>query len=246
MKSRLGIVMASVVVGLLAAVVATGYVGSVRAKAQADSAPREVYITTRAVTAGTSLDEMITTGAVDKVQVPSQYVSQDAVSQASQASGRALLYDVGAGEQLTASKFKTSGGSDVAGQVPKGLVAVSVPMDEVNGVGGTLRPGDQIVVFATFSPGPTGTDITKVLLSKVVVVASSASASSQQQSGGGGGLSSKSQGQTKQTVTIAVEPRDAEKIVFAAEKGHLWAALRPLTKGLNTSTRGQTMRSIFK
>lgn len=244
MKSRFAIVVASVIVGLVAAVVATGYVGSVRAKALADSEPREVYVTMRAATSGTSLDEMITTGAVEKKQVPSQFVAADAVSQASQVSERVLLYDVGAGEQLTASKFKASGGSDVAGQVPKGMVAVSVPMDEVNGVGAALRPGDSIVVFATFSPGPGGVDMTRVLLPKVVVVASSASASTQRS--GSSGLAAKSQGQTKQTVTIAVSPRDAEKVVFAAEKGHLWAALRPLSKNLNTVTRGQTMRSIFR
>ena len=244
MKSRFAIVTVSVIVGLLAAVVATGYVGSIRAKALADAEPRDVYVTTRVATAGTSLDEMIATGAVEKAKVPSKFVPKDGVAQTSQVSGRVLLYDVGAGEQLSESKFKAEGGSDVAGQVPKGAVAVSVPMDEINGVGAALRPGDQIVLFATFSPGPSGADITKVLLPKVVVVASSSSAGLQDQ--GGSGLATKSQGQTKSTVTIAVDPRDAEKVVFAAEKGHLWAALRPLSKNLNTSTRGQTMRSIFR
>lgn len=242
MKSRLAIVTVSVVVGLLAAIVATGYVGSVRAKALADANPREIYVTTRAATAGTSLDEMVTTGAVEKAKVPTKFVAADAVSEASQVSGRVLLYDLGAGEQLTTSKFKTEGGSDVAGQVPKGMVAVSVPMDEVNGVGAALRPGDSIVLLATFSPGPAGVDVTKVLLPKVMVVASSAAGAQTQSSG----MAARSQGQSKQTVTIAVPPRDAEKVVFSAEKGHLWAALRPLSKNLGTATRGQTMRSVLK
>lgn len=243
MKSRFAIVTISVVVGLLAAAVATGYVGTIRAKALADAEPRRVYVTTRAATAGTSLDEMIATGAAEKADVPAKFVASDAVANAGEISGRVLLYDLGAGEQLTKSKFKAEGGSDVAGQVPKGTVAVSVPMDEINGVGAALRPGDQVVLFATFSPGPGGIDVTRILLPKVQVVASSANGAT----GGGSGLTaSKSNGSQKQTVTIAVTPRDAEKVVFAAEKGHLWAALWPLAKNLNTSTRGQTMRTIFK
>lgn len=243
MKSRFAIVTISVVIGLLAAVVATGYVSSVRAKVLSEAEPRDVYMTTKSVTAGTSLDDMLASGSARKVEAPSKYVASDAISSADQVSGRVLLYDVGAGEQLTQSKFKSSGGSDVAGEIPRGKVAVSVPIDEVTGVGASLRPGDSIVLFATFSPGPGGIDVTRVLLAKVQVVASSTDAGTQQS----GGLAAKSGGgATKQTVTVAVTPPEAEKVVFAAEKGHIWAALRPLSKDLNTSTGGQTMRSIFR
>lgn len=242
MKSRFAIVTISVVIGLLAAAVATGYVSSVRAKALSEAEPRDVYMTTKPATAGASLDEMLAAGLVERVKVPSKYVAADAVTSADQVSGRVLLYDLGAGEQLTQSKFQSSTGSDVAGEIPRGNVAVSVPMDEVTGVGAALRPGDSVVLFATFSPGPGGVDITRVLLPKVHVVASSTDAETQQS----GGLSGKSGGTTKQTVTVAVTPRDAEKVVFAAEKGHVWAALRPLSKDVNAATAGQTMRSIFR
>lgn len=243
MKSRFLVVTVSIVVGLLAAMIATGYVSSVRAKVLTDAEPREIYVTTKNVPAGTSLDEMLTGGMAERTKVPSRYAAEDAVSDAGQVSARVLLYDVGPGEQLTSSKFKASGGSDIVGQVPRGKLAVSVPIDEVTGVGASLRPGDSIVLFATFSPGPNGVDMTRILLPAAQVIASSFDSGSQQR---GGALGARQNGSTKQTITLAVSPNEAEKVVFAAEKGHVWMALRPLSKDLSAKTGGQTMRSVFR
>ncbi len=247
MKSRFAVVTLSLVLGLLAAVAATGYVSSARAKLMADAEPRKAYVTNKSVTAGTSFDDLLSRGTVDKVDVPTKYVPSDAITTADQVSGRVLLYDLGAGEALTVSKFKPSQGSDVAGQIPAGKVAVALPVDEVTGAGASLSPGDFVVVFATFSPARNwqadpGSDITRILLPKAQVVASSFGEKTGSTSLGGGSSSNSA----KKSVTLALTPKEAEKAVFAAEKGHVWIGLRPLTKDLRLVTAGQRMKSVFR
>ncbi|RJQ52322.1 MAG: Flp pilus assembly protein CpaB [Actinobacteria bacterium] len=241
MKSRFLIVTLSLVLGLLAAVAATGYVSSARAKVAAEAKPRIAYVTTKPVSAGTSFEEMLTKAAVEKADVPDKYVPDDAITSPDQLSGRVLLYDLAAGEALTVSKFKSEQGSTVAGQIPKDKVAVAIPVDEVTGVGASLSPGDIVVLFATFSPGPGGQDVTRVLLPRAQVIASSLG-----RPAGSGALGAGSAASGKNSVTLALTPSEAEKAVFAAEKGHLWIGLRPLAKELNASTKGQTMRSVFR
>ncbi len=240
MKSRLAVVTLSIVLGLLAAVAATGYVSSARAKLMSGAEPRRVFLTTKPIDAGTSFEEMLARGAVEEAEAPAKYVPSDAISSPDQVSGRVLLHDLAEGEALSMSGFKAAQGSNVAGQIPAGRIAVSIPVDEVTGVGASISPGDLVVVFATFSPGPRGVDYTKILLRQAQVITSSFDAKTSS------ALNSSSGTAGKKTVTLALTPKEAEKAVFAAEKGHVWVGLRPLAKGLNTVTAGQTMKSVFR
>lgn len=116
------------------------------------------------------------------------------------------------------------------------MVAISIPVGEVVGVSDKINPGDRVTVIATFTPGPGGSDVTRILLQNVEVLATSAEIQRTSKKPEIGNASSLG----KKTITLAVPPANAEKLVFAEEKGHVWIALMP------TSWDGPMMLSLWK
>lgn len=177
---------------------------------------------------------------VGKIEMPKRYAAEGAVGDLEGFEGRVLAVALGAGEQLTAAKFRSESESGLTQRLRDGKIAVAMPVDEVVGVGGSIRNGDKVVIMATFEPGPDGSDISRVLLRDVEVLAVAGYGEDPAQ----GGMDASQQ--TKKTITVAVNPPDAEKLVFAEEKGKVWIGLAGSGAAETPATGGQTMESIFK
>jgi pilus assembly protein CpaB len=179
-------------------------------------------------------------------------VSDDAVSSSKAISGQVLAASLSAGEIVTAARFQNPKDAGLAYSVPNGFVAVSIPSDAVKGVAGLLKPGDFVMVTATFEPGPNGVDaLTRVLLPKARVLAVGTDVGAQQvtQSGGSSITGNTANAETEQkaapTVTLALAPSDVEKLVFAEEQGSVWLALLPATETEVPVTPGRTIQALF-
>ena len=213
---------ASIAVGLLAAILARAWLDARNAeidarvaRIKASQATVQVLAAARPLAAGTKI-EMSDLVAIETLQVA---VGSDNISalDAHRIVGRTLNHTVSAEDPLLWTYLE--GGRDTARKlsedVSSGLRAISVP------VSGHVRPNDHVDVLATFA---TGLDkgnpelVTMTVVQNVTVLATGTETSRTRSSAVAGSYG---------TVTLLVSPREAEVLVFAQQmRGSLFLTLR--------------------
>lgn len=236
-KNKLRTVIFALIFGLVATLMAAVYIGSMRANLQEQGEQVSVLVAAVPVPAGTAADALLARNLVEKREYPRRYLASDALSTIDSVKNKVLVASLSPGDQVTAGKFRSSDKAEVAVRLSGGKVAVAVPVDESVGVAGQIRAGDRVAVYATFKPGPGGTDRTQQLLSGVEVLAALGSDQTR-------GMASSAQ--ARRTLTLAVTPAEAEKMVFAQEKGHLWFGLLPASGETPGRMPGQTIDTVFQ
>jgi pilus assembly protein CpaB len=253
MRSRLLIVLLALVLAGAAAALAMRYVSSARSEVASESKPVEILVAQEDIPRGISAEELIAKKMVILEKVPQRFVAAGAISSQRVIEGQVLSTPLSRGEQLTTARFATPNAAGLAYSIPREYVAIAIPVDDVKGISGLVRPGDHIAVFATFAPGPKGEEnITQLLLAdaKVLAVGESLSAETsteqpdEERRGAVGG--GRTQNAAPHTMTLSVSPADAEKLVFAEETGKVWVTLLPATAEESPEAPGQTIRTVFK
>jgi pilus assembly protein CpaB len=144
----------------------------------------------------------------------------DALSNPNQAIGSLALITIPAGAQLTSSEI----GSNVAFALPvrlqPGMRAVSIPVDRVKGVSGMILPGDRVDVIA-IPPGQTGAPPPKAvtIFRGIRVLAVGTTLENASATPG-------PDEQTAPTVTLEVNPKQADLLAWADANSNLRLALR--------------------
>lgn len=256
MRSRLIILIAALVLGVLAALTTAWYLNRAAERLEAGTEPVEVLVAKEAIPRGAMADELLDSGRIAKQEVPRRYVPTDAVSSPKALRGLVLAAPLSAGELVTTARFQLPTEAGLAYSVPNGLVAVAIPSDAVKGVAGLLKPGDFVMVTATFEPGPNGVEaLTRVLLPKARVLAvgtdvgAQAPAEKEDQKGLTASTTSSQEQQASDvapTVTLALTPADVEKLVFAEEQGSVWLALLPATETQLPVTAGRILQNLYE
>jgi len=255
MRTKLIIVLVAVALGGVAAVMAARYLSDARADVASESKPIEVLVAAEDIPRGANADELVAKKLVVLEEVPRRFTSAGAISTGKAIQGMVLATPLAKGQQLTAEQFQMPQTAGLAFSIPKQFMALTIPVDEVKGVGGLLKPGDRIALYATFSPGPGGEkDLTKLLLADAKVLAVGASMTSESQGGGDetdqrGVVSSRGQkdeAAAASAITVAITPADAERVIFAEETGEVWCALLPATTEQPPTGAGQSIRTIFR
>ena len=194
---------ASVACGALCALCVGLYASSVQA--EADEAREEaleryggeqleVCVAARDLAPGETIEESdveMTLWLVD-------LLTDDAVYDLDEAVGQTVSSTIYAGEVISSARFGAVG-SDL--DVPDGMVAVSVPAEDVQAVGGAVGSGMQVDLYAT------GSSTTSLLASGVLVLATSAGESDEEE---------------VTWITLAVEPQLAQSVVAAAQVSELY------------------------
>jgi pilus assembly protein CpaB len=260
-KKRLSLIaaVALVAIGTLALV---QYVSTAEDRALAGEELVDVLVVNAAVPAGTSATELQQYVRIEAV--PAKVQAAGALASIGDAEGMVVSVDLVEGEQLTASRLVKAeefnqlqartgrGGGKVA--VPEGLLEVTVPLDPVRTVGGTVRPGDYVGVIASFTngagssedpaaPAPEVSETSGFLLHKVLVTnvqgapvadpTRAATAEDRAPVPAGSLL-----------VTLAVTAPSAERIVFASSYGDIWLTIEP-TDADESGTQVQTAGKIY-
>ncbi len=158
------------------ALAATGAVLAVQAHVAALEASRpDVGAPTAVVVAAGDLTRGATLDAASLLvaDVPSTLVPPGAISTPDEAAGRVLATDLAEGEVLTETRLAGAGAGPVAALVPPGLRAFVLPTGPP---AGTIRPGDEIDVLATYgaNAGRPYTETVASALEVLDVVGSSA------------------------------------------------------------------------
>jgi pilus assembly protein CpaB len=151
--------------------------------------------------------------------MPAEYVHASALrpNQFSQYAGQRLAVALKRGEPLLDAHLE-SVNAVFSATLPKGMVALTTEVDEVNSISGMLRPSDHIDLIATAHGTKGGSaDVTFPLMSNVEVMAT-------------GQVTRKRDGEAQPkmytTITMALTPEDADRVVVAKTSGRLTAILR--------------------
>jgi len=156
--------------------------------------------------------------------IPAQYAHPSALHDLKKVVGEVATADITAGEQILSNRLISRGSKQtkLAYAVPRGKRAVSVPVNAVSGVAGLIKPGDRVDVIATVEVplGQEQVTMTTLALQDVEVLAVDQSMDETKPP------SNKEETVQTKTVTLAVSPDEARRLVLASERGTIRLALR--------------------
>jgi pilus assembly protein CpaB len=135
--------------------------------------------------------------------------------------GRALLTNLAGNEPVLESKLAPKeAGAGLPATIPEGMRAVSVAVNEVNGVAGFVIPGTMVDILVTGRLSGTTSEIdnniTRVILENVRVLAAGQQVEQDREG----------KPQKVPVVTVLVTPEDATKLTMASTEGKIQLALR--------------------
>jgi pilus assembly protein CpaB len=224
-RRRLLAACAALVLLVVGTAVLVAYVRGADARAFAGAEPVQVLVVDRPIPAGTpgsALAELVRTDTV-----PAKAAVEGRVTDLGELAGLVATTDLQPGEQLLAGRFENpetmQAPSTVA--VPKGLQEVSVLLEPQRAVGGWLAAGDTVGVYLSQGEpvGQTHAVLHRVLVTRV----QGAPAAPDPDAEAAVDPASSSAPASSLMVTLAVDAKDAETVVFGAEHGTLWLSLEP-------------------
>lgn len=246
-RRTVGVVLA-VLLALAGTTVLTMYVRSADARAREGQQLVEVLVVTQEVPAGTPALDLAR--ALERRAVPAEAVALQAVDDLEPYIDDVTAVALLPGEQLQSPRLIDP--QELATQsrveIPEGMQEVTVQLDAARAVGGRLRPGDLVGVFASFdgvdteettissdgeaiTVSSTSTPTTQLILHHVLVT----NVQSAQVSTAAPPIESAEEPATLEPipaatllVTLAVPAADAERVVFTAEHGAVWLSDEPI------------------
>lgn len=202
-------------IGLLAALVAYGYLSSqmaaIEARGKGETVP--VVVAKSNLVRGARLSsENLAVRAVPKDFAHSGAVSPE---QFNRVDGQVLAYPVNGGEMILWGLIEGKRVPTFSARVEAGRRAMTVPVDEINSISGMLEPGDMIDLIVTIDQK--SKKITFPLLQSVQVMATGQRSVDDPKSG---------ERRSYSTVTLDTTPEEAQNVIVAREAGKITALLR--------------------
>jgi pilus assembly protein CpaB len=243
MQSRVLAILIAVVLALVATAAMVVYVNGADRRAQIDLEPRRVLVAAQTIPAGTSGEDAQNRKLITVVELPRKSVVSGAVTSLTQLEQQYAAVDIVKGEQLLLQRWV--GAEDVAGrrllQIPENHQAVSLGLDITKQVAGFITPGDKVGLVFSFKKeegNGESTDRTNFLLQNVQVLAVGETALPNGSSQSGGRVNQGKGSQNLTAVTLAINKKDVERVVFAAENGSIYLTLMPPNAVPQEGTRG--------
>lgn len=227
MKGRINLILVlAVLFGLAAAYGTYQYITGLEKKYKASGNFIPVAVAKVIIPARQVISEQMLTFT----EMPSNYASPSVLGQPGEVVGKLARSDIYPGEQITKNKVTTANNpaEGLAMVVEPGRRAITVAVNDVTGVAGLIKPGDHVDILGTVTAGKDV--ITSTLVQDIKVLAVNKSM------GGGTGEANKSQ---NGTLTLSVNPNEAQHVTLASEKGTIRVLLRTPTdeaKGAIPST----------
>jgi pilus assembly protein CpaB len=205
-----------------------------------------VLVADELIPEGTPADQLA--GMVRTEIVPAKTAVDGRVRDLDALTGRVATVDLLPGEQLLAARFERP--EDLRApstvDVPAGLQEVSILLEPQRAVGGRLAAGDTVGVYLS-QELPDGTPQTSSVLHRVLVTQVQGAPTAPAE--GAGAETDTAAAATPAPaasllLTLAVNARDAESVIFGAEHGTHWLSLEP--DGAQTGgTRVQDPGTIY-
>jgi pilus assembly protein CpaB len=258
------------------------YIQGAEDRALAGEVVLEVLVVDQPIAAGTPAEELADRVRVERV--PTKVAAAGVVDDLASLEGKVAAIALLPGEQVVADRFIDAeeyqgAGAEPKVEVPADLLQVTISLNPERVVGGQVRPGDLVAVFASFDPFALGTveptglgpdeipvlvpdegtaeeqpsqahpqtpNSTKIILHRVLVTnlqAEELPRTLNEEEAVAGSPDLAPTGNL--LITLALEPVDAERLVFTAEHGFVWLALEG--DDVDTSdTQVQTRVGIYE
>lgn len=234
MKSRLLAGTAAVALALVGALIMIVYANGADQRAMASTNPRKVLVVEKAIPAGTPVNDMAASLAIQ--DVPATAIAATAVTSLDGKAGTVAAVDLVPGEQLLAERLIAP--EDVKAksgvEIPAGLQEVTFELEPKRVVGGRLEAGDHIGIALNYKEGAdkgkADAETSQLTLRKVLVTAvqRAPQASGTEKPADGSNPQDTTLPQGSFMVTVAVNDIDASKIIFTSINGELWLTKEPL------------------
>ncbi len=181
------------------------------------AAMKQIVVADHPIQLGTRLDAT----NVRLISWPAGETLAGSFNRVEDCAGRALLTNMAANEPVLEGKLAPKeAGAGLSATIPEGMRAVSVAVNEVNGVAGFVTPGTMVDILVTgrLSAKTANADdnITRVILENVRVLAAGQQVEQDREG----------KPQKVPVVTLLVTPEDATKLTMASTEGKIQLALR--------------------
>ena len=243
----------AVILALVLAVIATfaifTYVQGIEERAFEDAELVEVFVAEGPIPAGTEAGEASDAGLIARDTAPRGNVPVGAITDLGQIEGLVAVERVLTGEILLRERWGTTEEIGVGFEIPEGFEAIAVEVGIPPGVAGFIRGGDRVSLIATIeAPGDTVTDADGTVTEEPGEVRSEYLLQSIEvlEVGQRTTQAEDEQGAPQGTVlmTVALQPEDAERLVFAIENASLYFTLLP-EDAEPQDTPGRTLEDLF-
>jgi pilus assembly protein CpaB len=269
-KRRLLTVLLAVLLALAGTAGVLAYVHGATRRALEGQRAVAVLVASQTVPAGTSAGAALHQRLLTSQELPASAVPVDAVrSLAGGLNSLVLSSALQPGQLLLRPMLETAASATAQGTlaIPRGMIAVTVPLCLPAAVAGYVQAGSQVAVFDTYggktsnvqancgqsgssaSPSQVGVIVrTRIVLPRALVLSvGAAGAAAASHSAGllsSGGSSSTSSTSGMQLVTFAVSQADAERLILLSETGVAYLAL--LTPSSQTGFDAATPNPLFQ
>ena len=188
---------------------------------------------------------VLTREMLKETKVPANFVQPGAVNKIDPIVGSVVKEQLVAGEQVVRHRLLLDlQGSGMAYQLPPGMRAYTLPINEYSGGAGFIRPGDKVDILATFDKAIAGDFTSNVILQDILVLAMNRNDVQPASNKAAGGKSGSAAEEKLNSVTLAVNADDAAKLALAEDRGRLRLSLRPFAVEAMPVVRTITPRDL--
>lgn len=197
------------------------YVQGVQERAETGGGEVSVIVSKEDIPVGTKMDDLISKGAFTTMALSEDSLVTGAITDLSELEGKQAQAAIVAGEQIPIGRLEGTLAGGALG-IPAGHEGVSVSLETPRTTGGAIRAGDNVTIYSTFTgiAGGQGNanaaTVTLVPDAQVLAV-----------TGTGNGEAGTADATSDIQITLALRPRDTQKLIFAQEQGSIWLALLP-------------------
>jgi pilus assembly protein CpaB len=222
-------VVVALAAGLVATIAVHRYV-SVKTYV-APVATNQVAVAVTDITPGTAL-----TGGMVKVNSwPKELVPAQAASSLKQLEGRVAITQIGKGEPITMGKLAPEGTvAGLGGLLNENKRALTVRVDDVSGVAGFIHPGDRVDILSDIKIPDSKENFSKIILQNINILTA--------------GQIWERRGDNKpmvvNTVTLELDPEQAEIMNLASNEGKIRLALRSKRNEALVTTSGAVLSQL--
>lgn len=184
----------------------------------------------------------ITNDDIKAVKVSKESLNGNAVLNKSEIIGKRTKDRIIQGEQILNDRLATDDKMNLAYNVPEGKRAVSINVNEQIDVSSLIRPGDSVDVIASFDKEELEDRSSKIVyprVTRIIIQNIEVLAMGQEQV-----IKGEKIAEPHKTVTLAVTPEDAEKLVYISDYAVIRLALRPAGDDSIVNTPGTVRNDI--
>ncbi|MGZ4445860.1 MAG: Flp pilus assembly protein CpaB [Actinomycetes bacterium] len=220
MDRRRILLVAAALVAALGTLLVFLYVRGADARARAQFSTVQVLRVVAPISPGETIDTALANGKLALQPVPKDQLLAGAQSNIDSLRGLVALTTLYPGEQVIPDKFGGEAEAASPLQIPKGQMAISVNLTDPARVAGFVNPGSQVTVFLNGTDTRSGQAFTRVLLPRVTVLGVGSTTPVSTTTTDTTGQQTTEQ-LPRTLLTLALDQRDAQKVLFASGNGEL-------------------------